>query len=452
MKSGARAMLPDLTLDQLRGMMAAQGVRQLLVKELAPNDNSKNQPYLGGSLEAANILPITGEVRAEVTEKGNQSLKAAVPLFWLQPDGSAAPAPHAQIILYPQYPEVRLSGFLKGAVNAPSELMNSRLPGRLLFLGLTGDGRIIAWASGPECALAKAYRGLWGLETRGVFRVLSVDKAEARTTRQRLLDELRRIHQLGWIDSKALRADGTLVECNAPQCVGYTLEAELGVPRNGRSEPDFLGWEVKASEVTAFDRPPPSKAITLMTPEPTGGLYREEGVEAFIRRYGYPDKLGREDRLNFGGVFRAGNRHAGTGLTLTLNGYDHAAGKVTAATGSIALVDDAGSIAAEWSFAQLMAIWNRKHAQAVYVPAMARHEPVRQYSYGSPVRLAEGTDFTRLITAVAAGSVYYDPGIKLEGASTAKPEYKRRSQFRVKSSDLPGLYGSVKSETLANPM
>lgn len=375
-----------------------------------------------------------------MTEKGNESLKAAIPLFWLQLDGGAAPAPHAQIILYPQYPEVRLSGFLKGAVNAPSELMNSRLQGRLLFLGLTGDNRIIAWASGPDSALARAYRELWGLEARGVFRVVPIERADTRTSRQRLLDELRRIHQLGWIDSKALRADGSFVECNAPQCVGYTLEAELGVPRNGRSEPDFLGWEVKASEVTSFARPPPAKAITLMTPEPTGGFYREGGVEAFIRRYGYPDKLGREDRLNFGGVFREGARHEGTGLTLTLNGYDKAAGKVTAATGSLALVDDKGAVAAEWSFAQLMAIWNRKHAQAVYVPALARQEPARQYSYGSPVRLAEGTDFTRLIRAVAAGAVYYDPGIKLEHASTAQPEHKRRSQFRVRNSEISSLY------------
>ena len=64
-----------------------------------------------------------------------------------------------------------------------------------------------------------------------------------------------------------------------------------------------------------------------------------------------------------------------------------------------------------------MGIWNRKHAQAVYVPALARQEPERQYSYGPKVRLGEGTDFTRLVAALAAGADYYDPGIKLEGYS-----------------------------------
>lgn len=439
---------PDITLEQLRQRMAANGVKQILVKELAPNDNSKNQPYLGGSLEAANILPITGEVRAEVTEKGNESLKASLPFYWLQPDGSVARAPGAQIILYPQYPEVRLSSFLKGAVNAPSELMNTRQPGRILFLGITTDSRIIAWATGPASALARGFRALWGLEQLGVFQVLPVESAEARTAKERLLAELRRIHLLGWVDSKALKSDGTIVPCRASQCVGYTLEAELGVARNGRSEPDFLGWEVKASEVNAFDRPPPAKAITLMTPEPTGGFYRSDGVEAFIRKYGYPDKLGREDRMNFGGVFRAGQRHEGTGLTLTLSGYDSTTEKITNATGSLALIDDAGNAAAEWSFAHLMAIWNRKHAQAVYVPALVRQEPERQYSYGDRVRLAEGTDFTRLIKGIAAGAVYYDPGIKLEGVSTEAPETKQRSQFRVKSSELRQLYAALTEQPI----
>lgn len=40
---------------------------------------------------------------------------------------------------------------------------------------------------------------------------------------------------------------------------------------------------------------------------------------------------------------------------------------------------------------------------------------------------------------MAEGKVYYDPGIKLENAST-RPRTKQRSQFRIKSSNLPSLY------------
>lgn len=45
-----------------------------------------------------------------------------------------------------------------------------------------------------------------------------------------------------------------------------------------------------------------------------------------------------------------------------------------------------------------------------------------------------------MLKAVHEGRVYYDPGIKLEGASTGKPRPKKRSQFRVASKDLPALY------------
>jgi len=432
--------LPGITLDQLRAGMLANGVRQLLVKELAPNDNSKNQPYLGGNFEALSILP-AGELRAERTEKGVEILKAPLAFGWLQTDGRVEPAPGAQLILYPQYPEVRMSGFLKGSRNAPSAVMTTRDPGRLLFFGITDDRRIIAWASGPDTALAREYHELEGLEAIGVFlKVPLRPREESRTSREILLATLAAIHAKDWIGSYALRSDGSHAACQAPQCVGYTLEAELGVARNGYAEPDFMGWEVKAGQVDNYGRVPASKVMTLMTPEPTGGHYRTQGVESFIRTYGYADKRGREDRLNFGGIFREGVHHAGTDLTLRLFGYDAGSGKITDANGSLALVRGQEMVAASWSFAALAGLWNRKHAQAVYVPAECQKTPVLAYRYGDTVRMGEGTDFLRLLKAVAEGAVFYDPGIKLEAASGAKPTFKRRSQFRIKSADLPSLY------------
>lgn len=430
---------PDISLDRLQELMRANGVNQLLAKELAPNDNSKNQPYLGGDFQTLSILPV-GDIRAERTEKGRETLKAPVSLWWLQPDGTMEQAPRAQIILYPQYPEIRLSGFLLGTRNAPNELMNTRLEGRVMFFGVTPGARIVSWVVGPESQLAREFRALRNLEQTGVFWKIPLSGDEEVPAKQRLLAELRRIHQRDWIDSYALRADGSFAPCNSTQCVGYTLEAELGVARNGYAEPDFLGWEVKASQVPSFASPAKSKVLTLMTPEPTGGYYRDSGVEGFIRKYGYPDMLGREDRLNFGGVYKVGRRHEGTALTLTLDGYDAERREVTNASGSLALVADDGEVAASWGFTALAKLWNRKHAQAVYVPAECRTDPVRAYRYGPRVRMGEGTDFLRLLSAIAAGHVYYDPGIKLENESTSRPAIKRRSQFRISSGNLDVLY------------
>ena len=63
----------------------------------------------------------------------------------------------------------------------------------------------------------------------------------------------------------------------------------------------------------------------------------------------------------------------------------------------------------------------------------------------APVRLAQGTDSLRLLRAFASGAMYYDPGIKLENASTQKAKVKRRSQFRVASKNIGSLYETVEA-------
>jgi len=45
-----------------------------------------------------------------------------------------------------------------------------------------------------------------------------------------------------------------------------------------------------------------------------------------------------------------------------------------------------------------------------------------------------------LLKAFHSGAVYYDPGMKIEQASTAKVTKKVRSQFRINSQALCALY------------
>src|ERR1019366_9927567 len=129
--------------------------------------------------------------------------------------------------------------------------------------------------------------------------------------------------------------------------------------------------------------------------------------EAFVRKYGYPDKHGRPDRLNFGGVHILGVPNASTGLTLQFLGYDAGRNRIIDPGGGFTLADTAGNEAATWHFAGLIEHWNRKHAKAVYVPYLARDVPVQQYAYGGTVRLGEETDFLRFLKAMADGKVYY---------------------------------------------
>ena len=433
-----------MNLSQLKALFVKVGARKLYAKPLAENDNSKNQVYFGPDFQALNLFPNEGIV-ADSSPK-NPIFKAKLHFGWLTSNGAIADAPGAQLILYPQYPEVRFSGFLKGCAAPPSSLMAGRMSGRVLFLAITGDRRVVGFVVGSSDEIAAEFCTLGLLARAGVFIELSLptipDESDSRT---KLLAELHRINRLGWIDSKQLDKSGRIDPCRAPNCGGYTIEAELGIPKNSEGEPDFLGWEVKQHSVTSFARADSGTAITLMTPEPTGGFYKAQGVDSFIRKFGYADKNDKPDRLNFGGIHRAGERQPSTGLTMQLTGYDAAQDKITDAGGAIALVSDAGEVAAAWAFSGLLAHWSRKHTRAAYVPSMRRTEPHWQYAYGARVRLAQSTDGLRLLKALACGAVYYDPGIKLENASTAQAKSKKRSQFRVASKNITALYETVET-------
>ena len=436
----------------LRRLMVNHGATRCLFKRLAPNDNSKNQIYLGRDFSSLNILPLAGEVvYVGQSPKGENRFTAALNWWWLSGSGHPQKAPDVQLILYPQYPEVRLSGFLRGAKEAPAKYLNpqmqGRADGRLLFFGISPDGRILGWLEPPGTSLANEIAQAGIVESDGVFCELSLfTKRPDANTKDALLAALAKVHQQGWIASRRLLAAGNFVPCEATNCGGCTLEAELGISANSRAEPDYLGWEVKQHGVTSFENSNPG-VLTLMTPEPDGGLYVDHGVEAFIRQFGYADRQGREDRINIGGVHKVGVRQPNTGLTMRLRGYDRP-GATVDLQGAVELLDDRGQSAASWSFSNLLTHWNLKHARAVYVPSQARKVPLRQYAYGHSVRLGVGTDFLRLLNAFDEGQVYYDPGIKLENASHPKGRIKKRSQFRIRSAGLQVLYHSFGVERL----
>lgn len=425
-----------MNLKILKSLFTNKGCKEILVKSLAANDNSKNQVYFGGNFEIINVLPISSIEAVDAGDWKRERFKASLDFSWISDDGELFPAPNARLILYPKYPEVRFSGFLLGCENAPSALMTQRLPNRLLFLSVDARGRILGYAAHPDSYIAQEFKKEDDLSENGVFKVIELP--HGLNNRKILLDEMNRIYNLGWIDSKRLDSERNILPCESSNCGGYTLEAELGVTPNGYSEPDFMGWEVKQFGVKRFDKID-ATVITLMTPEPTGGIYKTEGTEYFIRTYGYKDKLGRPDRMNFGGIHKVGEVHRGTTLEMRLIGFDKSSGKIRNSSGRIALVDKNENETASWSFASLLMHWNRKHDKACYVPSLSKTNGNRKYKFGNRVILGTGTDFQLFLSQMAVGNIYYDPGIKLEHIST-KPKIKKRSQFRTKSQFLTNLY------------
>lgn len=440
--------MPD-SLKNLASMMVENGVEKFYAKILSENDNSKNQVYLGGGFSALNILP-HGEITIDTSNRAGSvrdRAKADVSFFWLDEE-CLQPAPNAQLILYPKFPEVRMSGFLKGCSKAPSELMRQRLEGRVLFFGVTNDEKIIGYVSAPDDNLTKEFLS-HEFSKAGVFSDITALLKDGENSKSELLAKLQEIIETGWVPSQRLSKSGTAKPYRAQNAGGYTLEALLGITPNGFAEPDYLGWEIKQYAVNNLQKNTAKSPVTLFTPEPTGGFYTSSGVERFIRRYGYPDTKGRSGRLNFGGIYKNGvDFHHKTGLALNIEGYDSAKQTIVDMNGQITLEDRNGEIAAAWSFAKLINRWKTKHAKAAYIPSIKRASPV-EYRFGPKITLYEGTDFLTFLKYLSAGDIYLDPGLNLQTDKTGKPKTKSRNQFRVKHTKLNNLYDSYENINLS---
>lgn len=439
----------NASLKDIVAIFTKIGIQSIYVKKLAPNDNSKNQPYFGPHLTDLSFLP-TGETEISQSTSAKTSdpkrqikYQVQVDMTWVDAQGNLYPADNSKLIYYPQYPEVRFSGFLKSSSVNLSRWMDvkkeGRALGRWLILGVK-DKKVYGYLVTPESLLTKELENTELTPITGVFQRLEIHSKAKKDTRLALFEKLFEIHQMGWIPGQKLGSDMIAKPYKAPNGGGYTLESLLGVTTNGIAEPDYLGWEVKQFGVKAFPLKS-AKPTTLMTPEPNGGFYKTDGLVNFMHRFGYPDKSGKPDRLNFGGRHVANKLCNATNLTLEVQGFNINTQRIENAAGQLALVNTHNDIAASWSFPKLMDHWKRKHSQAVYIPCMLRKTSSgTEYCYGSDIELGVGTTFEMFLTSMIAGYVYYDPGIKLENVSSDKPRPKKRSQFRVNHKHLDSLY------------
>lgn len=423
----------------LASFLLSLGVMRAVYKPLAENDNSKQQIYLGGDFSFLTEIPF-GTIK-KYPDLKEPNFKAPLDFWWIDDSGNHAPAPHAQLILYPRYPEVRLSGFMhdcptapRGAMDAiPAELRGEKnaKDGRVLVMGMTAEGRIYAYLGRKDSPISRSL--LSGIASSGeaggtlLGFILGVG---ARDSRAKLLDILADVRSRGWIRGCRMDRVGSIIPYNARNGGGYTLEAQFGIIPNGRADPDFMGWELKAFS---------GNRITLMTPEPDGGYYRTRGAAEFVSRYGH---VRFDETWYFTGTHKVGERNRSTDLRLLIQGFDALAGKITDVNGGLVLVSaNADEIAASWSFASLMNHWSRKHALACYVRYVQEVQgEFRAYKYDSPALLGEGTDFLLFLQALGSHRVIYDPGVKASPRSEGGFKVHARSQFRMNANGLSDLY------------
>ena len=445
------------------------GVSTVYIKQLAPKqDNDKNQIYLARQKGAnpfalvERILPLTFGNRASSTSSakrksraGSPILEGTVPWNWIDRDGTPHPAPNTRAIFYLQFPEIRLSGFLKGCDEAPNSLRRSELSKygcrALAFgTGTSGEvyGLVLTELEDPTIfsvlpGSRKAAINPAGLSKHPINPVFYYFEVVPEAL-NKLLDELRSINKLGWVPSQRLKKKGqTPVPFRGTQGGGFTLEALLGIPSNANKNGDRDGIEIKSF----------AKAkISLMTPVADGGIQGTLGLLPFLKSYGYANPKD-PTCWNFNGTHHFGKVQAKTKLKMTISGYDKVKGFLGLQTEvMVSLLDQNGVCAASWSYVRLFESWNKKHATAVYVSSEKRHRPDdpihdADYRFGNTIWVCEGTSSKYLLDAIIDGAVVYDPGDTSKSRSTGKP--KSRPQWRVKSiKSLPRLYHSVKKLSL----
>jgi len=423
-------MFDNNDLDILLKKFKELGAIKIIAKELSENDNSKNQVYFGPSFDALSLLP-TGKI--ETDGKGKMpTFKAPIRFNWLNELNIPYEAPYAQLILYPKYPEVRFSGFLRGCKDSPSN-MNVREEGRILLLGITSEKIVYGKVVSRNHQIAKDYSTEKELVNLGVFSQLYPIEGQNEDSEITLLDKLKEIHQKSWIQSKRMHTDGEIRPYRAINGIGYTLESEFGITPNGYTAPDFLGWEMKSYTVHKFGKVL-TKVLSLFTPEPDSGEYKDHNLRFFMEKYGYLDDHG---NLRFNGAHKHGEIQKKTGLVVTIDGFDYESKKITKDSGGIILVNKDGEIAARWSFAHLLEHWCKKHTRAVYVPGIRKSiNDHPHYHYSNQIHICKDTDFEKFLSAFSKGHIYYDPAPRIRKNGNEK----KRSMFRTKTIHLPSLY------------
>jgi len=470
------------SVEEIRSMMVSLGVTEAVLKMLPKNANDKNQIYIASDFGLLyDLFSITlAERGASISETKNKSEPGRSILegvfdsfFWVQPSGAMVEAKRVKVIVYPQYPEARLSGFQTVHNSMPQSLSiafikQNESRKRLLVLGrLPGGGCLGLVYLDISDQLEREISSLPSSAKSKVCKKLLLEHNASKSLQSKLSAVVGR-PMLGC----KLSTSGATVPFSGTQVCGYTLEHALGIIPNSAMNGDIDGIELKTHT---------QLKVTLFTPEPDFGLYAKD-FKAFMHQYGYKDSSG-DYRLT--GIHRANERCAKSGLTLRVREYrvheiadktmdwiysENGARKVfpydaeTSLTSKmdaveVVLEDDAGVVAAGWSLERLLNCWGAKHNEVVYISANKEDNLneaeknngfIYQVTFDPTVVWCRNTSAERMLKAIDTGVIFLDPAPKLHATDPSKS--KRRAQWRVNdiTKAVHSLYAHVDIKKLNN--
>jgi len=431
------------------------GIAIVYVKHLArKQDNDKNQIYFGslaGSLTHLlpnRILPprhSSTSTKKRQSRSGEAIVEAQVEFFWIDRKKHLHLAPHTKLIDYFQYPEMRMSGFLKDCANPPDSLRRTKLDQygkRILTFGVSSTGEVLGFVLTEKTdSLVANFPELPQHRSVPMLRVFSVSPgaaAEQSSPKDHLCVKLKKIVAGGWHPGLILRAGSSIPQpYKANNAGGMTIEALLGIPANSNRKADLYDYEIKTYK---------TGKTSLITTHPDSGRITECDFRSFMKSYGWPDRHGKKTVFN--GQVSCNKPNKGHGWELTVKGYDPQTDRFCSDPEQINVLlreRDSSEILCGWSFVKLMEAWTNKHAQAVYIKYQKSVE-ANNYRYDEAAYLCHGTDWQMFLRALIAGVVLYDPGHELSPDGITKTRHQWKT--KITASNLAQLYHEVKTETL----
>lgn len=450
-------------LESVQEQLKVHGCTIALIKSLPKNANDKNQIYFHSDASLLNsIFDLRFSDRGDSTsetkrssEPGKSIPQAVFHQFsWLSSQGELHNTKACKAIIYAQYPEARLSGFITNNGEIPRSISidytkSNDLQPRYIAIGATPTGSAIAMMLvNPGPGFIKQFDELDNYYGSKVCKAIEI--RHGKNDRSNKLEQIL-TEKVGGQTLLGCRYDkeGNTIPFTATQVHGYTLEHACGIKPNSDKEGDIFGIELKC-----FTR----KKLTLFTPEPDGGLY-SESYASFMVTYGY-NKEDDRDTYRFTGLHRAYIENQKTKLTLKIycfqtieeidlqgNKTKHIERKcydpkkpITKQMNGMEVVleDREGNTAASWSLERLLNCWGAKHNEVVYVPATKEEnldsETVSQgykwnITFSDTVLWCKNTNAEKLFQAIHSGTIYLDPAPKY---SKVDPKMnKRRSQWRI---------------------
>ena len=420
------------SIAQLKQAFAGFGVEDIFLKNLAPHqDNEKNQIVIAGrSPQLFSLLPGTKRfgIKSTSTKKayssqGTSKVEVDLNFFWFDASGTPQKAPGAKVIDYFQYPEIRLSGFMKGCSIAPNSLRRNQQVSygrRVLAMGISDDKIFATVLTDAGGNLINHIINLpsWGNGT--LFKVMTSGKSPSCLLDEaKLLGELRQLSGSLWTGRRLKALGSPPLSYNATNGGGYTLEALLNVPSNAISGPDKYGFEVKS-----VSRSP----MSLMTTEPDYGFRHDYGIKAFLRKYGWTSSKN-SGKTVFYGKHTTLTVNSKSKLKLLIENWDSINNLPTGlGDPNVLLVDNKNKIAAGWSFSHISQSWSNKHGGAMFVQTKGLTiQGNKNWTFGPTVWSGIGTNPIMLLQQISLGNLFIDPGDTMYG--NASPH--ARIQWRV---------------------